>query len=487
MTASGRGAAEETGSDSGARPVALVLDDVDSSWTQLRWWLEAPLHQTAVVFLSFQSGNEERILRERSRFLSARTGRPFIEADPHAPNTWTDATLPPDAVIWLSLLSLTGQEAIHGLHRLNHQRTQLTIRGPGCFVISDGMRLPAIAMREAADLWSIRTFSGIIGVRESPLETDRSLNSEATRDDGRATWAPPRLVVPTSLGTDSLKHLLRDLDLVYRALPHDPDRAAARVAKARETADESPVATALVAIAEAFVDGARGDGDAVSEAVSRSLAAALTLPADRFRSLLLGEIGSASMRLGGQLSVTAEVASHELQTDRALHKQQHTPETARDLSISLERVGNIAQAQGHLDQALDNYQQSLNIARDLHEQQHTPETARDLSISLNKVGDIAQAQGHLGQALDNYQQSLNIARDLHEQQHTPQTARDLSISLDNVGDIAQAQGHLDQARAAITEAAELLAAVDETLGTPESHSELQDAISRLDNMARGVN
>jgi tetratricopeptide (TPR) repeat protein len=54
------------------------------------------------------------------------------------------------------------------------------------------------------------------------------------------------------------------------------------------------------------------------------------------------------------------------------------------------------------------YEESLAIARRLSEELGTPESLRDVSVSLNKVGDIEQARGDLDGALSRYEESLAI-------------------------------------------------------------------------------
>jgi tetratricopeptide (TPR) repeat protein len=71
-----------------------------------------------------------------------------------------------------------------------------------------------------------------------------------------------------------------------------------------------------------------------------------------------------------------------------------------DLSVSYEKVGGVLEAQGKLQEALDSYQQSLNIRRTLAEQDKSNAGwQRDLSVSLEKVGEVLVAQGKLDEAL----------------------------------------------------------------------------------------
>ncbi|MEN0078146.1 MAG: TIR domain-containing protein, partial [Pseudomonadota bacterium] len=76
----------------------------------------------------------------------------------------------------------------------------------------------------------------------------------------------------------------------------------------------------------------------------------------------------------------------------------------RDLSVSLERVGDVLKAQGQLSDALERFEESRKIFARLAEAD--PGNAgwqRDLSVSLNKVGDVLKAQGQLSAALERFE------------------------------------------------------------------------------------
>jgi hypothetical protein len=60
----------------------------------------------------------------------------------------------------------------------------------------------------------------------------------------------------------------------------------------------------------------------------------------------------------------------------------------------------------------------------------TPESLRDLSVSLIKVGDVWAAQRQWQDALACYQESLQVRRQIvAEFGKTPESLRDLSVSL----------------------------------------------------------
>ena len=85
----------------------------------------------------------------------------------------------------------------------------------------------------------------------------------------------------------------------------------------------------------------------------------------------------------------------------------------RDLSVSHEKIGNLAMAAGDLTAARDAYTAALAIAQRLADTD--PGNAgwqRDLSVSHNKIGDLAVAAGDLAAARDAYTAALAIRQRL---------------------------------------------------------------------------
>ena len=88
------------------------------------------------------------------------------------------------------------------------------------------------------------------------------------------------------------------------------------------------------------------------------------------------------------------------------------------------------QASGRLAAAAVTAQEVLAVARERAGDGSRPESLRDLSISLNHVGDVARAQGNGPQAEAVYRESLALSRQLVERLGgTPEALRDLSRGL----------------------------------------------------------
>jgi tetratricopeptide (TPR) repeat protein len=159
-----------------------------------------------------------------------------------------------------------------------------------------------------------------------------------------------------------------------------------------------------------------------------------------------------------------------------------TPEALRDVSVSLEKVGAVAQALGDWMGAQEAYRESLEISRQLVERLGgTPGALRDVSVSLNKVGAVAQAQGDWSGAEEAYRESLEISRQRVERLGgTPEALRDVSVSLNKVGAVAQAQGDWMCAGEAYRESLEIRRQLVERLGgTPEALDDLAISLMRL--------
>ena len=98
-------------------------------------------------------------------------------------------------------------------------------------------------------------------------------------------------------------------------------------------------------------------------------------------------------------------------------------------------------AQGDLPGALAAYDEGLTIARDLAARDPgNAGWARDVSVSLDRVGDVRRDQGDLPGALAAYDEGLTIRRDLAARDPgNAGWARDVSVSLNKVGDVRGAR------------------------------------------------
>ncbi|MGB8960779.1 MAG: tetratricopeptide repeat protein [Pseudonocardiaceae bacterium] len=153
---------------------------------------------------------------------------------------------------------------------------------------------------------------------------------------------------------------------------------------------------------------------------------------------------------------------------RRLADQLDTPQAQRDLSISLNNVGDVARDLGDLDTAATHYQQALDINRRLAQQLDTDQAHRDLGWALTQLGDVARDLGDPTIARIHHQQALDINRRLAEQLGTARALRDVHSGLSGLTQIEEELGDTEAAaalRAELTTVSDQLAALDD--GTPD--------------------
>ena len=147
---------------------------------------------------------------------------------------------------------------------------------------------------------------------------------------------------------------------------------------------------------------------------------------------------------------------------RLAEADPHNTDRQRELSISLDRVGDLLAGRGDSAGALDHYTRALNIRerlghadpRDNDWQRnlriaerladadpHNTDWQRDLSIRLERVGDVLDGRGDAAGALEHYTRALHIAERLIEADpHNTDRLRNLWVSLNRVGDLLAGRG-----------------------------------------------
>ncbi|MDF1816728.1 MAG: hypothetical protein P1V20_31285, partial [Verrucomicrobiales bacterium] len=101
---------------------------------------------------------------------------------------------------------------------------------------------------------------------------------------------------------------------------------------------------------------------------------------------------------------------------------------------------------GDAEEALEQYVNSLGIAQKLYEANpNSAQAARDLSVSLERLGDFYLGRGQSGdaeEALEQYVNSLDVRQKLYEaNSNSAQAARDLVVSHYK---LAQVNGQMDR-------------------------------------------
>ena len=117
-------------------------------------------------------------------------------------------------------------------------------------------------------------------------------------------------------------------------------------------------------------------------------------------------------------------------SERLLETFGETPEALRDVSVSLNKVGDVELALGERERRWRPTRRGLEISERLLETfGETPEALRDVSVSLDRIGDVELALGERESALAAYRRGLEIRERLLETfGETPEALRDVSVS-----------------------------------------------------------
>ena len=419
---------------------SLSAVSIDEAWSDLRHHLDWTQGKGTLVFIATESRAQAESLRERAALWAQRTGEPWMRApadESTAP--WLRRHLPQPGILWVELWDDAARLA--ALHVLNEVRIRFARPGGGCLVLCGPVRLLEESAREAADLWSIRSFAhavrGVVPTytEMAPERTEVPLSSNGGY---RSVW---RVTLLPEMRNERAAAVLRDVDQARALLSSDPVHAR-RLLDGSKNAD-SELARVLFGLVRAEIGGLFDDVVAVEANLSSTLKHMADFPSD-FRV----QVADTALGIGerfGAYDAAAAAATESLGVRRGLVDVLGTPESRRDLSVSLNNVGRVAEARGDWVAAGRAYEESLGVRRGLVDVLGTPESRRDLSVSLDTVGRVAEARGDWGAAGRAYEESLDLARDLADSLGTPESLRDLVISLSNLAGVVEQLGDAERA------------------------------------------
>ncbi|WP_156341026.1 tetratricopeptide repeat protein, partial [Actinomyces johnsonii] len=313
----------------------------DRAWADLRRHLERTGNEPTVVMFAAQTRAQTQSLKERVELWCRRARRSWTEPEAgQLLTSWLSRYLPVPGVLFLDLWDDQVRHKV--LRTLNEMQVHLARSESGCLIICGPIALLGEASREAADLWSIRSLTCVIGSgAEEPVDLVRESEGEL--------------------------EARRDLSVSLQNL--------------------------------GWAAEMRGDWDAASAAyqefleLTRELVELQGTPqARRDVSVALNKMGRVGETFGDWTK--AEAAYQEsLEIRQGLEKELGTPKARRDLSVSLDNIGRVAEARGDWDKAETAYQETLRLARELEELLGTPQTRRELSLTLESIGRVAEARG----------------------------------------------------------------------------------------------
>ncbi|MGB8355082.1 MAG: tetratricopeptide repeat protein [Chthoniobacteraceae bacterium] len=163
----------------------------------------------------------------------------------------------------------------------------------------------------------------------------------------------------------------------------------------------------------------------------------------------------------GQTDDTKKALDHYEQSlkihERLLKANPDSAQAARDVSVGLHRLGDFLANRGQTGdakKALDHYERSLKIhERLLKANPESAQAARDVAVSIHRMGNFLANRGQTGdakKALNYYDRSLKIhERLLKANPESAHAARDVSVGLHTLGDFLAKRGQAGDAKKAL--------------------------------------
>ena len=365
---------------------------VDQVWSDLRHHLYWTKGEPTIVFLAAQSHDQVDDLRERTVLWCRRNRERWTLCEPDAGFVdWLRRELPRSGVLWLDLWEEGRRTEV--LHALNELRIRLSCLGGGCLVICGPVPLLGESAYEAADLWSVRSFAHVVRAvltppgAPHPATENVEWKPEILGGEGyRSTW---RLTVPDQLRTPEAGVALQEVGRARSLLPADP--VGARRVLDDSRISDSPIRRIVFGLTRAEIAGLLGDGIGAEANLASVMVGLRGLPRS-FRA----DAADAVMQVGeffGAYDAAAEAAEESLGIAREVSEELATPESRRDLAISLDNVGRVAEQRGDLEATDRYYKESVTILREIAELVGTPQAIEDLVLALGSRVHIAAELG----------------------------------------------------------------------------------------------
>jgi serine/threonine protein kinase/tetratricopeptide (TPR) repeat protein len=205
----------------------------------------------------------------------------------------------------------------------------------------------------------------------------------------------------------------------------------------------------------------------------------------------------------GDTSGGLELVRKALNLRKVLAKQDDSPETLRDLSVSYGKLGNLLWMSNQAPSAMDYYGQAASLRVQLVAQDpRNARLQRELSLAYAAIGDSLWAANEIAAALRNYNKALTIREELQAADpNNAQARRDLAIIHGNLGttliytrDTAGAFQHMQKALSlfqelALREPKSIQAQRDLSLcytNTGDMHLENNDRTAALEDYYQGL-
>ena len=421
----------------------------EAEWSRLRRQLELA-EGFWLGFLFTPSGRSAEILRRRLQHQLKASVRSLETLRPRSPHELpdllqlllTEDSLQSSGCVWLEAVRSSGdwkQAWTRLLHRSNERRDHLRRRLEGGLILVAPLDLKPLFRESAPDLWSIRNLVleiPALGRRHaSQLPSWSNKKLPAKRGAKRSPFGT-RLSVPPGSG-DVEQRRSKAARLLKKANSRlAQQRTAEAVVAARSAvellSDNPPgnpgLAESLYWLAR--TEQADGDLGAAEEHIWRALR---VQPEgnDRQRLLWLELAAQVSQAVGDWEKARTACLEVVRFAQSRLEEETESPQAMRDLSVSLDNLGNVQRDTGDADAALDAFRQSLQIRQRLIDQfGESPQALHDLAASYFRLAQVHQDQGSLEEATAFAVKCEEMTRNLMERYgQTQQWTRDLEACL----------------------------------------------------------
>ncbi len=421
----------------------------------LRRRLENHLRHKAEKLRLLQVDRPEDLLPSLTKLFepeSAAAGCVWVEAI-HVDSKAADGEAGPWTQAWDQLFLRTNEkrDALRGF-----------LKGGLVFVAPLGVKP---RLREAApDLWSVRSIVLELPAVPTPIRENREEDRTASREPFIEAALAETLPDPDFALAEAARRresgaedprpvvsaLLRAVPglLAQERVPEALDAAneARSLLEKAALTDKHEYAEALAALSE--VEEAHGDLAAATDHVNRALA----LRRGAYRRAHLEWFDRAGRLAGarGDLADAAAIYGESVSMARGLLQEiGPSSEGQRDLSVHLERLGDVRMEAGDLAAAASCFEESLSLSRHILQAfGNSHQALRDLSVSLNKLADVRKEAGDLASAASAFEESLVLGRRiLHAFGERPVWLRDLTLTLQRLAAIRRETGDEEAARA----------------------------------------
>ncbi|RTL61989.1 MAG: tetratricopeptide repeat protein [Hyphomicrobiales bacterium] len=220
--------------------------------------------------------------------------------------------------------------------------------------------------------------------------------------------------------------------------------AIAAYRRAADLAPDDPESQHLIGVLQLRAGNLAAAETAFRREIELARGSNMTMVRYRGRTML-GDVCAARHAEDEALQVYLEAKS---EIDELLLTQPDDVTLNRDLSVTLDRIGDIHTTRGDLAEALASYQQALAIAESLARSagKTNPEHLHDLSVSYERIGDLLDKKGDLAGALQHFNKGLAISKVLVRGNPDNRAwAWDLAASYERAADALHALGKVDQA------------------------------------------